>query len=533
MKNRLIGIVEDYWRSRVPLLVKSIEEARERLDNILLLEQYHRTGHKEAAKLGGSLGHFGAAAFNISSLSNLLQQRPQGAGLGKERQQRIEGLSEELGGLLAGYGRQAPACGFVELSKGAGAALKGFDAHIEKMAPTFRLLRTAGLEAEGRYDPVHHAASLKELDWRGLSEEEMALCPPFVVMGLPGPDSGSTLPELVELATSGRPLKIALFRRGFADDLVMGESGGAGRGALDATLLFLSLRDAYFLQCSPAAGIGAEEMLRRGLKATRPAVFSLFPAGGGKNGAAGRAAGALQSRAFPTLAYDPDRAADIASRLDLSANPEPGQAWPTLPLEYLEGGEKRTLERPYTFADFAAGEADLKDEFKPLPEGGAAPEAVPITDYLGMSPAERGGKTPFVTTVDNRKRLVRMVPSLAVVAFTADRMSQWRILQELGGIDNPFARTAREKVESELAGELEESKREINGRMEELAGERERGAVSAAMRNFAGWLVGIEIPAGAAPGTAAGGSPAAAAGSTPAGAGAEAEEAAAPISETP
>ena len=60
---------------------------------------------------------------------------------------------------------------------------------------------------------------------------------------------------------------------------------------------------------------------------------------------------------------------------------------------------------------------------------------VPIHEYIDLSPAEREGKTPFVWSTDDSKKLIRVEVSPDVVHLVRERRRNWRSLQVLAGLD--------------------------------------------------------------------------------------------------
>jgi pyruvate/2-oxoacid:ferredoxin oxidoreductase beta subunit len=93
---------------------------------------------------------------------------------------------------------------------------------------------------------------------------------------------------------------------------------------------------------------------------------------------------AVDSRAFPLLHYDPQRGERIRDRLDLKGNPEPTRDWYTDP---------KTLEQ-VDFITFARSEQRFRKHF------------------------DREGK-----------------PSATLLTAREDRRQNWRMLQELAGIE--------------------------------------------------------------------------------------------------
>ncbi len=356
----------------------------------------------------------------------------------------------------------------------------------------FRTLRIAEIEARANYDPALHDTFFENFNWRHLDNSEMALCPPFVVFSEPGENFGEYLADLLRLVTAGKPLKVVMLR-GRLDNVVT-ETGRAAalKSATDVELLFVSLRNLHFSQGSLAGEKPLKEVIAGGLESPRPGIFSIFSPNQKPKEREGRARQALFARAFPNFVYDPDKAADFVSCLDLSDNPAPEEAWPAVELEYLnEAGEPEKLERPLTFADFAAGEKALREHFAPLALNGDAEAALPLAEYLALTPERRRDKTPFIYSVDEKKHLVQLVPSQSIVAQTADKMHLWHTLQELAGIKNPYVQAAEQRTAERLAAEKETSLSEQKAQLEAQMDARGKEAVAVAMKTLAMRLTGL------------------------------------------
>jgi len=333
----------------------------------------------------------------------------------------------------------------------------------------------------------------------------MALCPPFVVLVEAGSNSSELVGQLLPLVTSGRPIKVMLVQRTLHTGVEETGRAAALQGGLDFALFFLALRNVYFLQTSPASQTPLEQQIARVLDSPRPSVVSLFlPAQDTATLADGReaAARALLSRGFPHFTYDPDKAEDFVSCLNLQDNPEPEAVWPMALLEYKnESGQAARQERAYTFADYAAEEPTFAAQFRTL-EAGDIPQAVPLTEFLALPSEKRRDKHPYVMALDKNKAVVRKVPSAAMVAQTADRMHLWRTLQELEGIRNPHVEAAERRVSERLSVEKEQALKKQREELEARVASTGEQAVSTAMRNLALRLAGL-APLGDAPPPAA------------------------------
>jgi pyruvate/2-oxoacid:ferredoxin oxidoreductase beta subunit/Pyruvate/2-oxoacid:ferredoxin oxidoreductase delta subunit len=127
-----------------------------------------------------------------------------------------------------------------------------------------------------------------------------------------------------------------------------------------------------------------------------PAIISVFTTcqpehGVGDHEAAQRAQAAVDSRAFPLLVYDPRKGNTIRERLDLKGNPNMNDDW------YVEPKSKK----PFTFVDFARGEGRFEKHF------------------------DKDGN-----------------PSESLLAAEADRLNNWRLLQDLAGVLKPAGEKA-------------------------------------------------------------------------------------------
>jgi pyruvate-ferredoxin/flavodoxin oxidoreductase len=497
MKDRIVDIVEEYWGDLYPALMKHVSETERQVENVLTLEAYYRTGHEDK-QLQTALGSFAAQTVDVRSLSSVLKQGEDSRTMQKERYERIQSLAKDLAKLRTTLEKTPPKCTFMELGKGVDAILEGFESHIGALAKAFRTTRIADMEARARYDSAAHDAFFENFNWRQLEDAEMALCPPFVVFSESGGDFGDHLSELLRLVTSGKPIKVVVMQGRVDNGLQESGRAAALKGATDLELLFISLRNVYFAQGSAAGGTEIKEMMGGGLRSPRPGVFSVLTSETNSNEGDARAALALSSRGFPHLVYDPDKAGDFVSCLNLADNPELEAIWPAGELDYTsEEGEPQHLERPCTFADFALQEPHLKEQFTPLPPDAQEGNMVPIADFLASTPEQRRDHSPFVYSVDGEGHLIRLIPSRSIVAQTADKRHLWHTLQELGGTKNPFVQAAEQRTREALAAENEQSLSEQKAQLEAQLQAREQEAVAAAMKNLALRLTGMSV-AGAA-----------------------------------
>jgi hypothetical protein len=137
-----------------------------------------------------------------------------------------------------------------------------------------------------------------------------------------------------------------------------------------------------------------------------PALISVFTTcqpehGVGDHEAAQRAKMAVESRAFPLLVYDPRKGETVRERLDLKGNPNMNEDWAL---------DVKT-KQPITFVDFARGEGRFVKHF----------------DKQGN-------------------------PSEMLMGANKDRLSNWRLLQDLAGIRKEAAKPAATAAKAPTAG---------------------------------------------------------------------------------
>jgi hypothetical protein len=500
MKEEIERIVEAHWQGRLPALFAALGDAHRQMD-ALLASQVARRGDTGEEGLERSLGGFGSEGLDLDALSGLLRRAGDGRDQAQPRHRRLERLATELAAAQLRLERTPPRSIFFELRPGP-EVLEAFEAHVAPVCDALRLVRQARLEVRGRYDPGVHDPLFAQFNWRQLDSAETSLCPPFVVITEPRPDAGARLAAVLELVTSGRPLTVALLHSSWHAERV--ETGrAAALGSLDGlTLLFLALRNVFFLQTSAASPTPMAERIAQGLDSPRPTVLSVFAHGSDREDVVRRAAAALASRGFPHLLYDPERAPDFVGCLDLSDNPDPAAQWVTRHLTFAdEDGKPGELEELFTFADYACTEPDLRGQFSALrPE--QEKQAMPLVAYLDLGPSQRLARVPFVHELDPDQRLVRVVPSQAMLAYATDFLHLWTTLQELSGIGNRFVLAAERRLRQQFAAEMESALSEQKIHLVAESRARERIRLVEAVRNLVTRLTGITVP-GTIPGVEA------------------------------
>jgi pyruvate-ferredoxin/flavodoxin oxidoreductase len=385
-----------------------------------------------------------------------------------------------------------------------------FEGHMAKMAEGFKLIRLTDLELDGKYNREIHDPYFARFTWRHFSEEEFLLCPPLLLVGGDEALSGSGLHDLAGLLRSGRPIKLLCLDTQAYSHLAglagqpglepPGERPARVEGAMrsgpmrgDITLLAIAHRGTYVMQGSLANIPALLKAFMVGLSTRRPALFSAFCSSLPRDGSADDLAVhqsrlALESRAHPSLSFDPDRGDAPDKCIDLEGNPAPDEAWVTRSLAYLdENGESQSMDVAVTYADFAVTVPALQHHFRVVPREEWRDTMVPVPEFLALDAQEREESEPFIWATDYERRLQRLRVSRAMVDACEERRQYWRLLRALTREDivpvdeGAIAERARaevvEKVWQNLL-ELAQSGEALPAVLTELAGPAQAGGES-------------------------------------------------------
>jgi pyruvate-ferredoxin/flavodoxin oxidoreductase len=305
------------------------------------------------------------------------------------------------------------------------------EGHLEETTELVRLLRLARIEVERPDGADWKREALASLQWRDLGAEELALCPPLLLIGSDEMLAGQGLSQLVWLLNSELPVKVLVMSGldfGLADPTTNNPRGNLG-------LLALAQRTAFVAQTSIANSEHLGKSMLSALAHKGPALVQVCAPSPVRHGFAPRetlaqAQGAINSRALPLFCYDPKADGVFGSRIALGGNPpdeDPG----------------------LTLADWALGQKRFASSF-----GNPDEDATPVTlqEWLNLDTKGRNGKTPYITTAagdDEQRHSV----SEALAVASGECLANWQTLQELAGIVTPFTKRLEEEIRADVAAE--------------------------------------------------------------------------------
>ncbi len=449
-------------RERMGHLAARIARLREELQDILDAEQASSPAGLSGDRLASSLGLGFGDELDSDALSRMLTDNRPRFSLSDTRRERVRRLLDVLTTQrfvpIAGEGGTAAndLYGFVY-----GDPSDAIDAYHARYAATTDLAKAliiAEMEADGRYREETHDALFEKWSVTDLDAETLDIFPEYLVR-VDAEDMGSEdSVALLEALAAGIPIK-ALVQ---VNDLLSGsssksrrpESGLPGRMLASAAL---ASGESFVLQCASAALFHARDRIVAGSSAPGAALFVVYSGEGEWLDDLPHylaSAAAIESRVFPSYAYDPAAGDTWAERFTLACNPQPELDWPVHRVTYQDEALQTVgLDLPFTAADFWACDARLVPHLALAGDDGSDGKVVPFAEHLAADPGAWADELPYLLMVSDDDRLHRVLVDRPLIHLTQRSVEQWHRLQELGGIHNSH-------VERELARQREEFEEE-------------------------------------------------------------------------
>ncbi|MAE97013.1 MAG: hypothetical protein CL910_20375 [Deltaproteobacteria bacterium] len=456
-------------RSRRAL--EEIEGLLLRLSDILKADFQKSEEAKAPKNLRRSVGIRFEESFDFEALSRVLKTSSSEGSLSESRRERIRSVlsvleSQRFFALptdAEGTRDQAAPHSFVFDS--CTRAWEVFRERVPEMLELLKAIAIAELELENRYRESEHDALFGRFGETSLTPEDLARFPSYLIRLHDKDCEEREKARLIDVLSSGLPLKILVQ----TSDILGKPSLGDGQFALGVRGMQLAsmavgLNSCFVLQSPSSDLYQMRDRILGGLTYPGPALFSVFT--GAVENAPDlppylEAASAVQSRAFPVLAYDPGAGGDWASRFEVTGNSQAEADWPVHSFSYEDADLQRVSEEiAFTFADFVASDRRYAGHFAPIPREDWDESLIPVREYLGLAEEEAARAVPYVSVVDENDILQKLVVDQKLIRATRRCAEMWRGLQELGGIQNSHAlnllERERETWEHERERELDE-----------------------------------------------------------------------------
>lgn len=521
-------VAEIGWRHQTQELQNELEILLTSLANLLITDDRVRAETSGAAapdRLKATVGKSESEALDFSAFSELIRESHIRESLPPERRLRIEKATKTLREfqrryflragttprkIQFGVNGQLPAnvnklSTFVVPLARRNENAQNLLADIKRRwLAFFKQLYIARLEVENKYRAEKHTGLFANFSVEMLSPKERAMIPPVLLAleaeNLPAEDRAG----MIELLSGEAPVKMILRTA---------QIGGSAAGPAFADRLArmaLLLNSAFVLQTPAAFAEGMAAAFRRGIAWHGPALFSIFcpeAETGARVPPYLRSAAAAEGRTFPAFCYDPVAGSDWRSRFSLDLTSRPEAVWPQGEWVYLRTDEREVaVQSVFTAADYWSTLPEFSGAFLPIPAEKWGENQVPLGEFLEMSADAAAEKLPFIWMTDAHGVLWRVIPAARVVQLCRKTAEAWRLLRELGGIQNSHVRHLLAAEKERLA---EAAAREIAALKEAHAAELSRTAEELTREIVAGIAAGLLQEGTAAALTApAGGMPA-------------------------
>ncbi len=468
-------LFEHAWRmaqqERSRRALAEIDELVLKLSDILKADFLKSEKSQAPKSLEGSMGTRFEDAFDFEAMSRILKTALPKSALSERRRERIQSAISVLESqrffavATDAAGDADPSAPHSFVFDSCTRAWEVFRERTPEVIELLKAIGTAELELENRYRESEHDALFSRFDETSLTPEDLAFFPSYLIRLHDTDCQGPKKASLIDALSSGLPLKILVQTSDILGEPSLGDGQfSLGARGLQLASMAVGLNGSFVLQSASSNLYQVRDRILRGLTYKGPALFSVFT--GSHENASGlpaylEAASAMQSRAFPTFAYDPTVGADWASRFDVEGNPQAEADWPVYSFSYEDADLQRVSEEiAFTFVDFAASDKRYAGHFAPVPRSDWNEGLIPANEYLELSDDEARGTVPCVVMVDEDDVLQKLVVDLKLIRAARRCGEMWRSLQELGGIHNSHAlkllERERARWEREKGHELEE-----------------------------------------------------------------------------
>lgn len=366
-----------------------------------------------------------------------------------------------------------------------------FDEVMDKAADVFAAIRIGKLEVDNNYSPEIHADFFAHFDWRSFDEQELAACPPVLLLTDAQTILEKELDDFSRLMASNRPVKLLVEK---SDRATLSSGNIVFRQELGA--LAIAHRNTFVLQSAIVRPHYLHEGFIRGLATDAPSIFHLLSPLAGKDTSNSPdlwSSAAVEGREFPGFIFDSRQGPKWGSRFDIQNNPAPDANWPVHQLTVQnEEGEETTLTLPFTFADFAAQDLRFASYFHLVPPRYWTKDLVPLADYLELSGEEVLSKVPYIWLMHKDNHLRRAAVAWPLVLICQERLDFWHFLQENAGVHSYHVEQATERVRQQLEAAAEEKISAMQAAFEKELGTAREESARSAMEKLANVLLDLD-----------------------------------------
>ncbi len=442
-----------------------------RLSDILRTAFIHSADGQQPGALRASVGGAHQHLFDFDAMSRLVGRRAPKDELAPARRRRIEDALAALRGqrfftdpkaspsdAIVPFGFQFDDCA---------SAVEAFRARLPALVETVRAMAIAELEADGRYVEADHDLFFESFGDHSLTPDDLALFPDYLVCIPPDRNASPENANLIEMLSSGLPVKVLVETRDLLEESAVGAGHFAfGVRSVRLAMTAMGLGGVFVVQTPSSNLLCLRAPIARGFEHRGPALYSVYS--GASDPAASvsqylSAAAAVEARAFPPFSYDPLAGDNLAARFSLENCPQPEADWPVETFEYADEDWQRVTERlAFTFADFVLCDRRHAAHFARVPRARWNARMRPVAEWLKLEEKEMAECIPYLWAIDADDTLHRVLVDARLIGAVRRCRLLWHRLREQGGIHNSHAERllAREKAawEAEKQRQVEELK---------------------------------------------------------------------------
>ena len=452
----------------------AVEELIARLSEVLESERARSPKSTSPEALEAAMGGEHAGGIDFKALSTLLRGASQSRPMPAKRLKRLRVASKVLKSeraLLPSPGgngrrrrrdrRRAGTC------HSCAEAVELFDTELKRRVELIRAIRVASLELENRYHEERHDTFFEKFGPEQLTPEDYSALPPLLVFLHSENLSNAEKSTLIDILGSDMPVKVLLeIKQLSVSTSSTAPPGSSTEWAQQIAAMATSMGEAFVMQTAASHLPQLAAEIVAGLGREGPALFCIYTGPDEPPASVPHylnCASAVESRAFPSFVYDPDRGDDLASRFSLQGSPQPDRDWPEHRFGYETVDSQEASESlVFTCVDFLMLEPQSRQHFVIVPQSRWHANMVPMAEYLTLSRKRAVDKVPFVYLIDSEDRVHRVVVRRALVPFARKCLASWKRLQELGGVRNSHAVRLLEEQRARLEEEHQRAIEEMD-----------------------------------------------------------------------
>ncbi|MEI7431585.1 MAG: hypothetical protein WCL27_14110, partial [Betaproteobacteria bacterium] len=335
-----------------------------------------------------------------------------------------------------------------------------YQERLPKAIELARAVAMAELEVKGEYSEAKHDQLFDYFGENGLSSEELALFPNYLVRvnatTLRGPEQST----LAEIFSADLPIKVLVQTDDILEEPLI-KNGYPAFTPRSKQLARMAMAMGVFVMQAPASNLyQMRHQSQRGVDFTGPALFCIY-SGDSVHTASfqpyliGEAA--RESRLFPSFSFDPSAGNKWAACFSIAENPQVDSDWPVHNFVYQdENGQTVTDSTTFTLIDFIACDARYGIHFALVPRENWSDALVPVAEALSNESRGKIEQIPFLMMIDGEDNLQKVIVDEKMIREARRCRTMWNSLQELGGIHNSHAEklVAREKKAWEESNRL-------------------------------------------------------------------------------